>query len=146
MTTAIPPLTEDEKIEFGDISTGGKDRTDDSSFVVASYNIRYAVGHNLISGGLLRKAGLSNSARRSDQVAEHIKTAARAFSDGKLLPRPHVIALQEADKRTQRAGKHHVAHDLAKELRMAWVHASAGIPRGVKPKDRQWWLDFEEPI
>ena len=146
MTTAIPPLTEDEKIEFGDSSPRSEDATDGSSIVVASYNIRYAVGQNLISGGLLRKAGLSNSARRTDQVAAHIKTAARAFSDDKLLPHPHVIALQEADKRTQRAGKQHVGRELAEELGMAWVHAPAGIPRGIEPKDRQWWLDFEEPI
>jgi endonuclease/exonuclease/phosphatase family metal-dependent hydrolase len=54
--------------------------------------------------------------------------------------------LQEADKGTKRAGKHHVARELAEQLHMAWAHAPAGIPRGVKPKDRQWWLDFEEPI
>ena len=29
---------------------------------------------------------------------------------------------------------------------MNWIHVPAGIPRGVKPKTRQWWLDFEEPI
>jgi len=29
---------------------------------------------------------------------------------------------------------------------MNWVHAPAGIPRGVPPKTRQWWLDFEEQI
>ncbi len=29
---------------------------------------------------------------------------------------------------------------------MAWVHVPAGIPRGIKPQTRQWWLDFEEPI
>lgn len=145
MATAIPPLTEGEKIEFGDISTGDIG-TVGPSIVVASYNIRYAVGQYLISGGLLRKAGLSRPGRRGDLIAAHIKTAARAFSDDKLLPPPHVIALQEADKGTQRAGKHHVARELAEELRMSWVHAPAGIPRGVKPKDRQWWLDFEEPI
>jgi endonuclease/exonuclease/phosphatase family metal-dependent hydrolase len=145
MATAIPPLTEAEKIEFGDISPG-EIGADGSSIVVASYNIRYAVGQYLISAGLLRKAGLSSSARRPAQVAAHIKTAARAFSDDKLLPRPHVIALQEADKGTRRAGKHHVARELAEELQMAWVHAPAGIPRGIKPKTRQWWLDFEETI
>ena len=145
MATAIPPLTEFEKIEFGNINPGELG-ADGPSIVVASYNIRYAVGQYLISGGLLRKAGLSNLAPRRAQVATHIETAARAFSDNKLLPRPDVIALQEADKGTQRAGKHHVARELAERLRMAWVHASAGIPRGVKPKARQWWLDFEEPI
>ena len=57
-----------------------------------------------------------------------------------------MLALQEADKRTQRAGEHHVARELAEELGMDWIHVPAGIPRGEKPKARQWWLDFEEPI
>ena len=46
----------------------------------------------------------------------------------------------------QRTGGHHVAKELAAELGMHWVHAPAGIPRGVSPVKRQWWLDFEEPI
>ena len=29
---------------------------------------------------------------------------------------------------------------------MSWLHVPAGIPRGVAPKPRQWWLDFEEQI
>jgi len=41
---------------------------------------------------------------------------------------------------------HHVACELASQLNMDWVHAPAGIPRGIKPVKRQWWLDFEEPI
>lgn len=72
--------------------------------------------------------------------------AAEAFSTGKLLPVVDVLALQEADKRTRRTGGHHVAQELAARLRMDWVHAPAGIPRGVQPVKRQWWLDFEEPI
>jgi endonuclease/exonuclease/phosphatase family metal-dependent hydrolase len=39
-----------------------------------------------------------------------------------------------------------VARELAEQLEMGWVHVPAGIPRGVTPKDRQWWLNFEEPI
>jgi len=39
-----------------------------------------------------------------------------------------------------------VANELADALHMSWVHVPAGIPRGVKPATRQWWLDFEEPI
>ncbi len=146
MATAIPPLRESEKIEFGGVGVGGEVGTGVSSIVVASYNIRYAVGQSLISGGILRKAGLTNAARRPALVASNIQTAARAFSGNTLLPTPHIIALQEADKETQRAGKHHVARELAEALKMSWVHAPAGIPRGVKPKTRQWWLDFEEPI
>jgi endonuclease/exonuclease/phosphatase family metal-dependent hydrolase len=54
--------------------------------------------------------------------------------------------LQEADKRTKRTGGHHVAQELAAQLKMNWIHAPAGIPRGIAPVARQWWLDFEEPI
>ncbi len=150
MATAIPPLKESEKIEIGDTQrvqqfepTAGKNAT---TIVVASYNIRYAVGRFLISGGLLRKAGLWPSARRNEQVAANIRAAAHAFSDGSLLPAVDVLALQEADKKTKRAGGHHVARELAEALRMSWIHVPAGIPRGIEPRTRQWWLDFEEQI
>jgi endonuclease/exonuclease/phosphatase family metal-dependent hydrolase len=148
MATAIPPLQESEKIEFG----GPGDRAGESAnpeaskIIVASYNIRYAVGQFLISSGLLRKAGLLGLGQRAAKVANHIHAAAEAFTNATLLPRVDVLALQEADKRTQRAGGHHVARELAEELGMNWIHLPAGIPRGQRPKTRQWWLDFEEPI
>src|ERR1041385_5499263 len=85
-------------------------------------------------------------ARRPQHVSRMISAAAEAFSTGKLLPRVDVLALQEADKRTTRTGGHHVAKELATQLAMNWVHAPAGIPRGLKPVKREWWLDFEEPI
>jgi endonuclease/exonuclease/phosphatase family metal-dependent hydrolase len=94
----------------------------------------------------LRKLKLRGHKRRQAQVGQNIQAAARTFSDGKLLPSVDVLALQEADKRTKRTGRHHVAKALAEALQMNWVHAPAGIPRGVKPMVRQWWLDFEEPI
>jgi endonuclease/exonuclease/phosphatase family metal-dependent hydrolase len=153
--TAIPPLKESEKIEFGDPASAvdredfGSRKSRDpnaSKLVVASYNIRYAVGRFLISGGLLRKVKIPGSRRRATEVAENIRTAAGAFSEGTLLPLVDVLALQEADKQTQRAGEHHVARELAQALQMAWIHMPAGIPRGQQPKARQWWLDFEEPI
>jgi len=84
--------------------------------------------------------------RRPQHVGQLIADAARTFGSDKLLPRVDILALQEADKRTVRTGGHHVAPELAAELKMNWVHAPAGIPRGVKPVKRQWWLDFEEPI
>jgi len=114
--------------------------------IIASYNIRYARGPYLISGGFRRKLGLMSLAGRPEHVARQISAAARAFSERKLLPRVDVLALQEADMRTKRTGGHHVAEELAAELGMHWVHEAAGIPRGVKPVKRQWWLDFEEPI
>ena len=144
MVTAIPPLKESEKIESG-ISRSDVQAIA-STIVVASYNIRYAAGSHLIGGGLLRKAGIGRDGSRAERVAENIQSAARVFSEDKLLPRVAVLALQEADKQTKRAGRHHVARELAERLHLNWIHLPAGIPRGVKPKTRQWWLDFEEPI
>jgi endonuclease/exonuclease/phosphatase family metal-dependent hydrolase len=54
--------------------------------------------------------------------------------------------LQEADKETGRAGGQHVAARLADQLNLPYVHVGAGIPRGVKPEQREWWLNFEEQI
>jgi endonuclease/exonuclease/phosphatase family metal-dependent hydrolase len=79
-------------------------------------------------------------------VRKNILTAARALSDSRILPAVDLLALQEADKQTARTGGHHVARELAEELKMSWVHVPAGIPRGQPPKPRQWWLDFEEQI
>jgi endonuclease/exonuclease/phosphatase family metal-dependent hydrolase len=146
MATAIPPLDESELIEFGDIDPPGPAAPDKSKLIVASYNIRYAVGRFLISGGLLRKVGILGSRRRDVKVAEHISEVARAFFEGNLLPPVDILALQEADKQTARAGGQHVARELAAQLHMSWVHVPAGIPRGTKPQPRQWWLDFEEQI
>jgi len=147
MATAIPPLKESEKIETGSAHPDNKTTASNAAtIVVASYNIRYAVGSFLISGGLLRKVGLCGYGSRAERVQQNLQAAARAFSQGQLLPRVDVLALQEADKRTKRSGRRHVARELAEVLSMNWIHVPAGIPRGVKPKTRQWWLDFEEPI
>ena len=146
MATAIPPLTESEKLEIGESSNHQPADSQANKLVIASYNIRYARGPYLISGGLRRKMGLMSLARRPEHVHRLITAAAKAFSDGRLLPRVDILALQEADKRTARTGGHHVAKELAAEMGMNWVHAPAGIPRGIAPAKRQWWLDFEEPI
>jgi endonuclease/exonuclease/phosphatase family metal-dependent hydrolase len=150
MATAIPPLLAAEQIEFGNLRPRSQLRHGPASnadrIVVASYNIRYAVGRYLISGGILRKLKLPRNQRRAEQVEQNIATAAQAFSSGRLLPAIDVLALQEADKETRRAGGHHVARELAEQLGMNWIHVPAGIPRGIKPQTRQWWLDFEEPI
>ena len=144
MVTAIPPLTDSEKLELHEESNHQVSQS--NKLVIASYNIRYARGRYLITGGLRRKVGLMSLVRRPQHVGRMISTAARAFSDGALLPRVDILALQEADKRTRRTGGHHVAQELASEMHMNWAHAPAGIPRGVAPAKRQWWLDFEEPI
>jgi endonuclease/exonuclease/phosphatase family metal-dependent hydrolase len=146
MVTAIPPLTDPEKLELHEESNHQPPVSQINKLVIASYNIRYARGPYLITGGLRRKMGLMSLAQRPQHVGRMISTAARAFSDGALLPRVDILALQEADKRTKRTGGHHVAKELASEMGMHWAHAPAGIPRGVAPAKRQWWLDFEEQI
>lgn len=142
---AIPGIEEPPQTEYGTFASG-KDTGAVSRFTVASYNIRYAAGPYLISGGLMRKAGLGRNNHRAKKVARNIRTAARAFTRGRILPPVDILALQEADKETLRAGGHHIAKSLAHELEMSWVHVPAGIPRGIPPQKRQWWLDFEEPI
>jgi endonuclease/exonuclease/phosphatase family metal-dependent hydrolase len=114
--------------------------------VVVTYNIRYAVGSFLITGSLFRRAGLGWPKRRPALVARHISRAARALSDGALMPTADLVALQEADRETLRAGGRHVARELARELRMSFAHAFVRHPRDVAPKTKQWWLDFEETI
>src|SRR6185369_16453279 len=124
MVTAIPPLTDDEKLEFGNHSSNHPaDSThprERSKLVVATYNIRYARGPYLIPGGIARKLGLMSLAQRPQHVENLISVAARAFTNGKLLPPVDVLALQEADKRTIRTGGHHVARELASHLNLNW--------------------------
>ena len=138
--------TQPEKgIEVGGRELGPHD-PDRSSFVLASYNIRYGAGSHLISSGLLRKIGINVPRPRAEAVARNLKTAARVFSDNALLPQPDILALQEADKETGRAGGQHVAAKLAAALNVPFVHVGAGIPRGIEPEQREWWLNFEEQI
>src|SRR5712664_1722231 len=127
-------LNDEARLEFGSAPPESPVDPEASTVIVASYNIRYAVGRFLISSGILRKVGLNTPRHRAKAVAQNIATAARAFSEGALLPRPDILALQEADMQTGRAGGHHVARELATQLDMAWVHAPAEIPRGVPPQ------------
>ena len=96
MATAIPPLKESEQIEFGDIGPSETTRSDAAKIVVASYNIRYAVGRFLISSGVLRKTGLLGSRGRESKVAEHILRAARAFLEDRLLPAVDLLPNQNS--------------------------------------------------
>src|SRR6266567_1538504 len=144
--TTIPFLAASDRIEFGEVRPSGSTSSDRSKLIIASYNIRYGVGRYLISSGLLRRAGFNLPRRRTKVIAQNIDTAAHAFNDGLLLPPVDILALQEADKQTGRAGGHDVARELATKLDLNWVHVPAGIPHGVLPKARQWWLNFEEQI
>ena len=144
--TTNPFLGDGAAIEFGEIVPKPFGESERTSLILASYNIRYAVGRYLIASGILRKVGLNPPRHRTKAVARNIARAADAFSNGQLLPVVEILALQEADKQTARAGGHHVAKELAARLNMAWAHAPAGIPRGVPPQQREWWLNFEEQI
>lgn len=143
-------LESEKSIAAGEVEIGSfapaSEIAERSSLVIVSYNIRYAVGSYLITGSLLRRLRLGLPWRRARLVARHLKRAARAFSLGKKLPPADVIALQEADKETLRAGGHHVARELARELSMHYAHASLCLPREEEQKPKQWYLDFEERI
>ncbi len=117
-----------------------------SKLVIATFNIRYAVGSFLITGSLFRRIGMARPARRHALVGRNIGAAARALVDGALMPRADIIAIQEADRGTVRAGEHHVARELARGLGMNYAHAAMSLPRAEEPKKKQWYLDFEEHI
>lgn len=138
---AVPPELE---IERGDFAPRTSPPEGARRLVVVTYNIRYAVGSHLIGGSLLRRAGLGWPGRRPRLVGDNIRRAARILSDGAALPRADVLALQEADRGTLRAGGRHVARELASELGMDYVRAHVPTPADVEPAERKWWLDFEE--
>jgi len=114
--------------------------------ILASYNIRYAVGSYLIASGLGRKVGYNFPTNRAAAIKLNIRAAANAFSENVLLPPPDILALQEADKGTARAGGQHIAALLAESLNLSYIHVGAGLPLGIKPKQREWWLNFEEQV
>src|SRR4051812_28963672 len=105
---------------FADTSAEPRAR---GTIIVASFNIRYAVGSHLISGGLGRRLGLCMPGRRPRLVERNLDRAASAFSDGRRLPAPQILALQETDQETIRAGGHDVARELAQKLKMDYALA-----------------------
>lgn len=134
------------EIELGDFAGARAPLACRRRLVIATYNIRYAVGSFLITGSLLRRAGISRPRRRHALVASNIARAARALSDGRNMPVADVVALQEADRGTARAGRHHIARELAVALRMRYAHAAMRTPHEAEPKAKKWYLDFEEHI
>jgi endonuclease/exonuclease/phosphatase family metal-dependent hydrolase len=134
------------KLEIDGFAVSTETQVARNTLVIASYNIRYAVGSSLIAGSITRRLGLSRPRRRPRLVASHLQSAALAFSDGQRLPPPHILALQEADRQTSRAGGHHIARELAQKLKMNYAYAAPEIPYGFEPKSNRWYLDFEEHI
>jgi endonuclease/exonuclease/phosphatase family metal-dependent hydrolase len=149
MTATAPPESRRADapapdIERGDFARGRAAADDSGRLVVVTYNIRYAVGSHLIGGSLLRRAGLGRPSRRARLVGSNIRKAARILSGEAGMPPADVVALQEADRGTVRAGGRHVSRELAEALGMNYVRAHVPTPTDVEPKDRKWWLDFEE--
>lgn len=142
----IPRMSDVGEIEIGTFSSDVARETKRSSIVIATFNMRYCVGSFLITGSIFRRVGLKMARRRAPFVAGNLMRASSALSEGVLMPRADIIALQEADKETRRAGGHHVARELAQSLRMSYAHAPANLPHGEEPKRKQWYLDFEEHI
>ena len=138
------PSAPEPEIGRGDFTSPGDAQLDARRLVVVTYNIRYAVGSRLIGGSLLRRVGLAWPGRRPGLVRGNILKAARVLSAGGRMPRADVVALQEADCGTLRAGGRHVARELADALGMSYVRAHIPTPADVEPKERKWWLDFEE--
>src|SRR5262249_15958906 len=103
-------------------------------------------GRYLILSGLLRKLGYNFPRQRADAIKRNIEMAARAFIDNRLLPAPDILALQEADKMTGRARRVDVAARLPEEMQMRYGHVGASLAVGIKPQEREWWLNFEEQI
>ncbi len=150
MSIEQSPLDSDTKaepeIERGDFAPRNFTAEQSTKIVIATFNIRYAVGSFLITGSLFRRIGIKRPARRPRLIEHNIRQAAQAFTDGRRMPVPDVIALQEADRKTLRAGGRHVAREMAEKLRMNYVHTAAEVPHGEPPKSKQWYLDFEEHI
>ena len=90
-------------IEFGNQTASTQPLEPPLRLILASYNIRYAVGRYLIASGVLRKVGYNFPRDRARGIASNIQAAARALTQNNLLPRPDILALQEADKATGRA-------------------------------------------
>ena len=143
---ATPQAAAEPPLEFGGVELPADDGAERTRLVVVTYNVRYAVGSFLISGSFARRLGLGRPARRPALVARHIGTAARALSDGARMPAADIVAIQEADRATLRAGGRHVARELAGALGMSYVRAATPTPRDEEPKKKQWYLDFEEQI
>jgi endonuclease/exonuclease/phosphatase family metal-dependent hydrolase len=147
-TTQTQPsaMPRDEaEVERGDFTReGGRQSESPMRLVIVTYNIRYAVGSRLIGGSLLRRVGLGWPSRRPRLVNRNIERAARLLSNGVTMPRADIVAIQEADRGTLRAGGRHVARELAEALGVEYARAHVKTPSDVEPKDRKWWLDFEE--
>lgn len=141
-----PNHSEHTLIEHGSFAQADALSAARTKLVVATYNIRYAVGSFLITGSLLRRVGLKRPRRRHALVSRHIRAAVRALTNGARMPPVDVLALQEADRLTARSGHVHVARELAEGMHVHYAHAPFDAPQDEEPVSKQWYLDFEERL
>ncbi len=134
------------EVETGSFAMPKDISSSPSKLVVATYNIRYAVGSFLITGSLLRRVRVTRPKRRGKLIARHLQQAAQAFLSNRTMPAPDIIAIQEADKHTRRAAGRNIALELARLLSMNYAQTMMDFPRDAPVGRRKWWLDFEERI
>jgi endonuclease/exonuclease/phosphatase family metal-dependent hydrolase len=142
----IPEPARDEGVEVDGFAPADAAENARARLVIASYTIRYGAGPFLITGGIGRRLGLTRRANRPRVINSHLEKAALALSDNRRLPSPDIVALQETDRLTARAGRCDVARQLAGGLRMTYARAAAGRPRADEAAARKWYRDFEEHI
>lgn len=143
----ISEPTRRDAVEIDSFAPSNAATRERSSLVIVSYNIRYCVGSFLITGGIGRRLGLTLPGRRTRLVNRHLQKAALVLSDGRRLPSADIVALQETDRLTARAGgTHDIARQLARALQMSYARATAQAAREEEPQARKWYLDFEEHI
>ena len=137
----------------GDIESGpsilieGRERASSAasdSIIFSTFNIRYGAGPRLISGGILRRFGFDKIT--AAQIDRNLDAAALAFSNCQLMPRADIIAIQEADIETVRAGQRNIPAALGELLSMVVAQAPEHSDPAWPPKPKQWYLDFERPI
>src|SRR5439155_3852808 len=80
-------------IEFGNQGATRDSAQSPERLILASYNIRYAVGRFLIASGLGRKLGANFPRPRAQAIDKNIRTAARVFTENTLLPPHDILAL-----------------------------------------------------
>ncbi len=135
-----------EGLESGSFLKHELSSSERQSLFVTTFNIRYAGGSHLISGGILRHLNLARTSNRAARIESNLSRACLALKGHSGFPSPDVLALQEADNGTRRAGGRHIARELAERLGVNYVHASMPTAHDEEPKAKQWYLDFEEPV
>lgn len=145
-TSALPSIG--NRIEVGNFADAQDEAISHTlqRLVIATYNIRYAVGSYLITGSLLRRFRIRRPARRWQLIERHLNRAAAVFVENGNMPPVDILALQESDAGTERAGGHNIAQELSRRMSMHYAFVGMDTPRDAPEQPKKWYLDFEEHI